>query len=256
MTVFDLDMIAARLEALEETIIHRFIDRAQFARNNRAYEPGLSGFVGAGEESLFELRLRAQEEMDAEFGRYEVPEERPFLTQLPSPRRDVHLHGPLPPVADYDVVRQSAGILSAYLAQLPRLCAEPDDGQYGSSVEHDVAALQAIARRVHYGAIFVAESKYRGAPRQFKEAASNRDEAGILQMLTRSEIERSIIARLAEKVTHLQSHVNRKIRRTVEPEVIVSFYRDTVIPLTKAGQVAYLLVRGGGAGARREEGLP
>jgi len=243
MTSFDLDMIAARLEALEETIIHRFIDRAQFARNERAYEPGASGFAGAGEESLFQLRLRAQEEMDAEFGRYEVPEERPFLSQLPRPRREVHLQGPLPEVVDYDVVRQSSNILSAYLAQLPRLCADPDDGQYGSSVEHDVAALQAIARRVHYGAIFVAESKYRRAPEEFTAAAFAGDSAALLRMLTRPEVERSIIARLAEKVTHLQSHVNRRIRRIVEPEIIVSFYHDTVIPLTKAGQVAYLFAR-------------
>jgi len=53
----NLDKIATDLEGLEETIIARLIDRAQFRRNRLAYQPGKSGFKGETELSLFALRL-------------------------------------------------------------------------------------------------------------------------------------------------------------------------------------------------------
>ena len=74
---FDLSSIAANLEGLEETIIFMLINRAQFAQNQMIYEPNASGFEGAEGRSLFEVRLRCHEEMDAEFGRFSAPEERP-----------------------------------------------------------------------------------------------------------------------------------------------------------------------------------
>ncbi len=243
MNNFDLDLIAARLEALEETIIHRFIDRAQFANNEAAYLPKYSGFAGAEDSSLFQVRLEAQERLDAEFGRYVVPEERPYTSALPEPRRQVLLPDTGIALIQYDCINQTAKICSAYLQSLVTLCPSGDDGQYGSSVEHDVSALQAIARRVHYGALYVAESKYRRSPDLYRELIRSADAAELLRRLTRPEVEDAVVARLAAKVEHLQAHVNRSIRRIVEPELLVEFYRDVVIPLTKAGQVAYLLRR-------------
>ncbi len=238
-----LDKIAAQLEALEETIIMRFIDRAQFAANSVAYERGRSGFSGAGDRSLFEVRLDAQERMDAEFGRYEVPEERPVNDDLPAPRRTVHLPASPLRIADYSIVSQSRAIRDAYLACLPELCADGDDGQYGSSVELDVYAIQAIARRVHFGALYVAEAKFRGNPGDYRNAAEAHDTDRITAMLTRSEVEQRIAGRLEKKVAYLQQHVNTDVRRVIGAQVIVTFYRERVIPLTKRGQVAYLLNR-------------
>ena len=91
MVSLDLALIAAYLEGLEETIIHRLIDRAQFKANPRAYEAGRSGFSDAHGESLYDLRLRFHEEMDAAFGRFKVPEERPYHRDLGEPRRSVTL---------------------------------------------------------------------------------------------------------------------------------------------------------------------
>lgn len=243
MNSFDLGLIAARLEALEETIIHRFIDRAQFAHNEPAYLPKHSGFAGAEQSSLFQVRLVAQERLDAEFGRYVVPEERPYTSELPVPRRTVRLPDTGIADMDYDCINQTPEICRAYLNCLSSLCLSGDDGQHGSSVEHDVSALQAIARRVHYGALYVAESKYRQTPELYRELIGSGDSEQLLQLLTRPEVEDAVVARLAAKVEHLQSHVNRNIRRIVAPELLVAFYRDTVIPCTKAGQVAYLLRR-------------
>lgn len=243
MQIFDLDLIAARLEALEETIIHRFIDRAQFAHNQHAYSPQHSGFTGTDGVSLFHLRLTAQERLDAEFGRYMVPEERPFTGSLPGPRRKVQLaFTGLAPI-EYDCINRSAEIQEAYLGCLSLLCQAGEDGQLGSSVEHDVAALQAVARRVHYGALYVAEAKYRQAPQEYAELIRAACGELLLQKLTRPAVEDAVVTRLAAKVEHLQAHVNRRIRRLVDPQLMVTFYRDTVIPLTKQGQVAYLLAR-------------
>lgn len=235
--------IAARLEAIEETIIMRFIDRAQFAVNRPAYEPGMSGFEGGGNESLFELRLWEQEQMDARFGRYEVPEERPVSADLPAPSRRVHLP-PLPlAVTDFSIVSRSTSIRDAYLALLTDLCVKGDDGQYGSAVEHDVYAIQAICRRVHYGALYVAEAKYRSNPQSYRDAARNNETERLYTMLTRPEVEKQIVARLERKVIDIQADVNTAIRRRIDPDTVVTFYSKTIIPLTKEGQVAYLKAR-------------
>ena len=249
MKTVDLSLIAARLEGLEETIIHRLIDRAQFAANPAAYDAGTSGFPDAPEKSLFEVRLRYQEEMDARFGRYSVPEERPYFRDLPQPQRSVSLPPNPLVIDDLEQVNVTARIVEVYLAALPELCrdqsAETDDKQYGSSVEHDVLAIQAIARRVHFGALYVAESKYLSNSERFSELIKNDDRAGIEALITRPEVEEQILRRVAEKVDYIQATANRAVRKVVRSAVVLSIYRDLIIPLTKLGEISYLRQRVG-----------
>lgn len=239
----DLDVIAAQLEALEESIMYRFIDRAQFAWNPRAYEVGAESLAGASDVSLFDARLRAQEELEARFGRYLVPEERPFTDALPAAERSVAGGHPALKARDWNVVRQTAEIASAYRGTLPALCEHRDDGHYGSSVEHDVSVLQAVSRRVHFGALYVAEAKYRQRPDVYRTAIQRGHIGDLVQMLTRPAVEQAIVERLATKMRDLQADVHTRVRRVIPPDVVVDFYRDTIIPLTKAGQVSYLLQR-------------
>ena len=262
MVSLELTLIAAHLEGLEETIIHRLIDRAQFAANERAYRKGESGFDGAGESSLFDMRLRYQEEMDAAFGRYHVPEERPFHRSLPEPKRRVSLpENPLR-IADYDRVNLTREIVAEYTRRLPRLCrpssraahapsgpstprtqTSDDDGQYGSSVEHDVLAIQAIARRVHFGALYVAESKYLAMHERLDVLIEADDRPAILELITRPEVERRILTRVAEKVDYVQATINERVRRRIDPADVLDLYRDVIIPLTKEGELRYLSAR-------------
>jgi chorismate mutase len=181
--------------------------------------------------------------MDAQFGRFEVPEERPFNTNLPQAMRSVNLADYPIRLSDYNRINLTADIKEAYIHLLPGICREGDDGQYGSSVEHDVYALQAISRRIHYGALFVAESKYCTDPEKYNTLIEQNDKESIVQALTRKEIEDKIISRIQEKVESAQSKTNRNIRMLINPESIVTFYRDTVIPLTKEGEVQYLMNR-------------
>ena len=247
MSGLDLTNIAARLEGLEETIIHRLIDRAQFAANSPAYARGESGFPDAGDRSLFEIRLRYQEEMDAAFGRFQVPEERPFHRDLPDALRSAQLRTEVTDsltIPNLESVNLTGDIASAYLELLPNLCPDEDDGHYGSSVEHDVLAIQALSRRIHFGALYVAESKYRSNRDQMNAWIEAEDRDALMAAITRPEVEERIHARVAEKVDYIQSSINTRIRRRIDPAVVLVLYRDTIIPLTKEGELRYLFGRG------------
>ncbi|MBN1522865.1 MAG: chorismate mutase [Spirochaetales bacterium] len=239
----DLTWIALRLEGLEETIIYHLIERIQFCNNSAVYEAGKSGFEGEASRSLLDIRLMYHESMDARFGRFEVPEERPFNANLPHVMRKVNLPDYPIHLEDFDTVNLTNKIKQTYIAILPVICRSGDDGQYGSSVEHDVYTLQAISRRIHYGALFVAESKYITDPGRFDVLIDSNDTDKIMEALTRKEVEEKIIRRIREKVEIAQSKANRDIRILIDPETIVGFYRDTIIPLTKEGELLYLLNR-------------
>lgn len=239
----DLDRIASDLEGLEETIIARLMDRAQFRANPPAYQPGNSGFAGEAERSLLAVRLRYQEEMDACFGRFHVPEERPFTTGLPQARRVVRLPENCLRIADYDRVNLTAAIFSSYTGLVCALCPPGDDAQYGSAVENDVYALQAISRRIHYGAFYVGESKFLSDPAAYARAIRARDADALEALLTRPEVEQRILDRVEAKVNSLQKTAKRNIRNTIDPQVVRNYYADHIIPLTKRGEIRYLFSR-------------
>jgi len=238
-----LQTIATRLRGLEEAIINKLLDRAQFRVNSVAYTPGQSHFVPKEAQSLFELRLLYQESMDAQFGRYTIPEERPFYTGLAYPKRQIQLPDTGIHIQDLEIVNVTGKIRIAYLDLLPLLCQSGDDGQYGSSVEHDVICLQALARRIHYGAIYVAESKLQENPQKYRPLIEDQNEDAILMTLTRKEVEAQIMERIQRKVVAVQAHSDEESRNLIAPETIVSFFKDWIIPLTKEGEVRYLLQR-------------
>lgn len=239
----DLSFIAARLEGLEETIISKLIDRAQFCTNSTVYKTGESGFIGDASHSLFEIRLIEQEQMDARFGRFCAPEERPFTKDLPSPQRVVTIPDCGLRITNYELISQSNEILCSYLDLIPRICMDGDDGQYGSSVEHDIYVIQAIARRIHYGALYVAESKYTNETELYRSLIISKDQNAVLERLTRKSIEDRIVDRIREKTISTQSMANRLVRNVIDPDIIAEYYKNWIIPLTKKGEIAYLFNR-------------
>lgn len=239
----DLNLIASQLASLEETLIYKLLDRAQFCLNAGAYEPGGSGFAPHEIGSLFELRLGHQENLDTLFGRYTIPEERPFHSNLPSPRRQPGILHPDLRVADLETVNVSGRILAAYQEFLKVLCPPGDDGNWGSSVEHDVICLQALGRRIHYGSFYVAESKFQENTEKYLSLILAKDEGGLLTSLTRSSVEEKILVRVKKKVKSIQKVSDPDLRNLVDPDLIVDFFEKTIIPLTKEGEILYLIQR-------------
>jgi len=239
----DLDIIASKLEGLEETIIVKLIDRAQFRLNEQIYLPGQSGFLNENERSLFELRLFFQESMDSQFGRFKAPEERPFCQDLPPAMRVVSMPPSGLVIDDFDLINLGPVIKTSYLELLKKLCRPGDDSQYGSSTEHDVYALQAIARRIHFGSLYISECKFSADPETYSELIMARDVEALNSKLTRKEVEDKIIDRVREKVESIQSKANPKVRYLINSDAVVEYYRNIIIPLTKKGEITYLLQR-------------
>jgi chorismate mutase len=241
MIKMELSEISQRLESFEETIVFKLIDRAQFSVNEIIYKHGKSGFRGAGNASLLELRLGFQERIDAQFGKFSLPEEQIFMKKTTS-RGAKHSESEVL-IDNYNAINLTEEIMQAYVSLVPLICAEGDDGHHGSSVEHDVYALQAISRRIHFGSFYAAECKYKSDPEGFGHLINSNDQEGLLQKLTRKDVEERIIQRIQEKTESAQKLANINIRKVIKPGIVVDFYRHHIIPLTKKGQVLYLLNR-------------
>jgi chorismate mutase len=212
--VLSLDSIRSSLIRQEETIIFALIERAQFRRNNIAYEKGGFGMLGIplGSNplgcrdndcmSLFEYMLTGTEALHCRIRRYTSPEEHPFFPErLP-------IEGPmeaLPRLQYPNDLLSSLGeaselnfntiLLEKYMSIiLPAIAKEGDDEQHGSTVLCDIAVLQALSRRIHYGK-FVAESKYRSDPDEYQRLIRFGDAAGVMDLLTDAAVEEKVLRR-------------------------------------------------------------
>jgi chorismate mutase len=78
-----------------------------------------------------------------------------------------------PVVIKPNTINFNSQIKSIYLNKIiPSICADGDDNQYGSSVNMDINALQAISKRVHYGK-FIAEAKFQAEPEKYGDRIKN-----------------------------------------------------------------------------------
>ena len=79
-----LDNVRDALVRLEETIISRLIERAQFCQNPMVYEADALGAPLQG-LSILGFLLRETESTHAKLRRYTSPDEHPFFHDLPEP---------------------------------------------------------------------------------------------------------------------------------------------------------------------------
>jgi bifunctional N-acetylglucosamine-1-phosphate-uridyltransferase/glucosamine-1-phosphate-acetyltransferase GlmU-like protein len=91
--------------------------------------------------------------------------------------------------------------------------------------------------------LFVAECKYLADPQGYGTLIREKNAAALMEKLTRAEVEKQIIIRIRDKTASVQQLVNRLIRNIIDPDVVAEFYKTCIIPLTKNGQIAYLLNR-------------
>mmetsp|Transcript_728 Transcript_728/g.1518 ORF Transcript_728/g.1518 Transcript_728/m.1518 type:complete len:402 (+) Transcript_728:140-1345(+) len=211
-----LDRIRSTLIRQEETIIFALVERAQFRQNAVVYKaggvPGLGvppGSVSVQEEeeelSFLDFMLTGTEVLHSTVRRYESPQEHAFFaSRLPKRSNslaDLKFPDLLSEDADVNNINWSKILHDKYRDVIvPAIAVKGDDEQHGSTVVADIAALQALSKRVHFGK-FVAESKYRSDPEGFQKLVDEDDADGVMALLTNSAVEEQVCTRAMLKAT-------------------------------------------------------
>ena len=154
--------------------------------------------------SLMDWMLRETERTHSLVRRYESPDEHPFFPDV----LEKPLLQPLsyPNILHPNNVNVNEDIRSEYVGKfLPQACiylGREDRGErqenYGSAATCDVACLQALSRRIHFGK-FVAESKFLKETDRFVDLIKKEDRVGIDAAITNAAVEAQVLERLKLK---------------------------------------------------------
>lgn len=192
------------------------------------------------------------EKLHALIRRYTSPDENAFYPHL--------LPEPILPSLKYPQVLKpnriniNDQIMSVYLEKiLPGMTeATSDHTSFGSTSTADIAVLQALSKRMHFGK-FIAEAKFQAETERYSQLILANDAAGIMDALTNLVVEEKVLERVKLKAStygqDLEGSAAPAVTSTsaaewkVDPQLISDIYRDFVMPLTKEVQVAYLLQR-------------
>ncbi|KAL2024033.1 hypothetical protein VTK56DRAFT_268 [Thermocarpiscus australiensis] len=247
----DLARIRYQLIRLEDTITFHLIERVQFPLNKNIYVPGAVPIPNSS-LSFMDWYLMEQERLQSLIRRYESPDEYPFFPDaVQKPILDSLRY---PRILHPNNVNVNDKIKRFYIEKfLPKVC--PDFGHgdrgvsqenYGSSATCDIACLQALSRRIHFGK-FVAESKFRSEPDRFTRLIRAGDRDAIGDAITNKAVEKKVLERLKLKAEtygtdpSLGAEAGRQTKINVD--AVVSMYEEFVIPLTKEVEVEYLMQR-------------
>ncbi|MCJ1331778.1 chorismate mutase aro7 [Thelotrema lepadinum] len=245
----DLSNIRYQLIRLEDTITFHLIERVQFPLNKTIYEAGVVKCPDP-KLSLLDWILKETEHIHSLVRRYQSPDEYPFFPHsLSEP-----VLAPLeyPEILHPNTVNVTSDIKNAYISKiLPQACRDfgrADRGEqrenYGSTAVCDVACLQALSRRVHFGK-FVAESKFQTETEKFVELIKAKDREGIDAAITNAAVEKKVLERLRLKAKTYGTDPSSDLKgqAKINVDAVVMMYKEIVIPLTKIVEVEYLMQR-------------
>lgn len=249
-TALSLPHIRYQLIRLEDTVIFHLIERAQFPYNSSIYVAGAIPIPGSA-LSFSDWVLREQERVQSRIRRFQSPDEYPFfedaMEELILPPMEY------PKILWENTVNVNGELKSRYVRDiLPGVCPKPEREErkreaqenYGSAATADVACLQSLSRRVHFGK-FVAESKFLENPELFVKLIKAADRKGIDDAITNSAVEKKVLERLRLKAEMYGTDPNMDAQapRKIDVDAVVAMYKDHVIPLTKVVEVEYLMER-------------
>ncbi|CAI5744570.1 unnamed protein product [Peronospora destructor] len=240
----------------EETIIFALIERAQFPRNSEVYVNvkdsksaafgGLNGKYTTFDGSLLEFMLLETEKLHALARRYTSPDENAFFPHLlPEPILPIVYY---PRVLNPNRININNHIMSVYQEKILSglTIHNSDNTAYGSTATADIAVLQALSKRIHFGK-FIAEAKFQAETERYTKLILENDAAGIMEALTNLTVEKKVLERVKQKASTYGQDPNAPAASLeelkVHPQLISDLYRDFVMPLTKEVQVQYLLQR-------------
>ncbi|KAJ5279565.1 Chorismate mutase type II [Penicillium angulare] len=245
----DLANIRFELIRLEDTITFHLIERVQFPLNKTIYESG-GVKIPDSDLSLSDYLLREQERLQSRVRRYESPDEYPFFPDV----LEQPVLAPLkyPHILHTNDVNVNDDIKKRYINEvLPAVCprfGREDRGEaqenYGSAATCDVACLQALSRRIHFGK-FVAESKFQKDPETFVRLIKAEDRLGIDEAITDAKVEQKVLERLGLKAKTYGTDpaFPEEKGQKINIDAVVAMYKECVIPLTKVVEVEYLMQR-------------
>lgn len=247
-----LESIRESLIRQEDTIVFSLIERAKFPLNSAAFDESPRCLDSSGNSSsLTEFFVREIETIQAKVGRYDNPEENPFfLDNIPHSVFPTHKYPPVlyPKASSVNINKR---LWDVYFKEVLPLFVKPgDDGNYASTAACDLACLQALSRRIHYGK-FVAEVKFRDAPHDYEPAIRSKDTEALMKLLTFEKVEEMVKKRVEKKAETFGQEVNcvsdgdgeSEKKYKVEPSLVSRIYGEWLIPLTKDVEVEYLLRR-------------
>ncbi|KAL8784824.1 MAG: hypothetical protein Q9213_003728 [Squamulea squamosa] len=245
----DLENIRFQLIRLEDTITFHLIERVQFPLNPTIYKPEGVKIPGSN-LSLFDWMLREQESLQSLVRRYQSPDEYPFFPDaLQTPILQPLNYPQILHPNDVDVNKDlKEKYIHVILPSACRQCGKEDRGEaeenYGSAATCDVALLQALSRRIHYGK-FVAESKFRQETNRFVGLIRAADRNGLHAAITNEMVEKKLVERLKlkAKAYGTDPSIIHGAEGKIDVEAVVEMYKETVIPLTKLVEVEYLMQR-------------
>ncbi|CAI4216930.1 unnamed protein product [Parascedosporium putredinis] len=198
--------------------------------------------------SFMDWYLREQERVQSRIRRYESPTSTPFSRRPRSP----HPPPSATPILHPNDVNVNDKIKSFYTDRfLPAVCHRRDDRgpsseNYGSTATCDIACLQAISRRIHFGK-FVAEAKFRLEEEKYSAYIRARDADAIGESIVNKAVEVQVLARLRTKAQNYGkdpvANNDTQSLPKIDVDAVVAMYEDFVIPLTKEVEVDYLLQR-------------
>jgi chorismate mutase len=207
--------------------------------NRRIYEKGGVKLPNI-DLSLLDWLLRETERVHSLIRRYESPDEYPFFPDV--------LQKPMlqplsyPKILHPNTINLSQELKAKYIDTfLPHACRKfgrDDRGEtqenYGSAATCDVACLQALSRRIHFGK-FVAESKFQTETKKFVELIRKADRAGIDAAITDAAVEAKVLERLRLKAKNYGTDPSDGVDAPVKIDV------DAVVAMYKVSQMKVLL---------------
>lgn len=233
------------------------IERSQYKTNRKCYGSGegsalvervnsVPSLTVDSSMTLLDYFLSETEKFQAQLGRYSSPEEHAFYDTLIKNQKLFSRAPKTPSRIKPNRINTNEKIKYVYLNQIiGKMCKEGDDpDNYGSTCSCDIAVLQAISKRIHYGK-FVAEAKFIAEREKFTRLIEMNDAKGLMDALTYEKVEKMVVNRVKNKASHYGTDgIDTETRiYKVDPELIAKLYEEYLIPLNKEVQVQYLLQR-------------
>ena len=219
------------LRRQEDTITFHLIERVQFPLNKTTYEPGAVKCPDP-KLSLLDWMLMETERTHSLVRRYQAPDEYPFFPE--SLLEPIMTPLSYPEILHPNDVNVNDDIKNAYIGKiLPQACpnfGREDRGQskenYGSTAVCDVACLQALSRRIHFGK-FVAESKFQTETERFVELIKAEDREGIDAAITNAAVEKKVLERLRlkAKTYGTDPSSDSKSQEKINVDAVVMMYK-------------------------------